>query len=651
MRRLVPTVVGVGLLLSGVGLAPAPSHAASKPVLTAAAPAVEEDARSGKARVRLILDRDPKSRVKVAWETQDGTAEAGEDYRQRSGDVVFDVGARKRTVTVPVIDDDVAEGKERLFVGLSPRGARVADQKIAVVISDDDGGGGGGLQVEVAGGRATSHTFDTQVSNDDPTLVGATMTTTGPDGTGYRLTVPDGALASETTVTMTPWRSASGTGVTGGRLVGVRLSPAGTEFLLPATLVVDPPGSDRVPAVTFTQEGDETHGYPVDLDPDRLVFRVMHFSDFYGHTGDGISIKIVDPAPSDPAQALASEIERILRDERDRQVEGAEPDPAVMERVAELLESYYDHVVAPMLAGIRTDCSQARAGNNQVLGLARQAALLSIMPDQQQTILEAVATGMENCLAEALEPCVDQTDAERMERIKVFWRQVLPDGWGRPRPWSARPGTRLREPPRRDHHDRRALAQGGQRVPDRGVLDADLPPEVREPGPRTGLVRRRTRRVDGHRQLPAEDLRPGAQCRVMSERTYSGSGTLHTTFAGQLDPETDRDEGIAELEYFLPWSDGNLGLVPVLDGEVVGDSQRTIYQSTDGECVSRTEEVGHVFMPSWGPGHSGAPGVVVDDAAGRGVDFDHTYSDDRSAPGDTNTYDLHIVGSLRPVRG
>src|SRR5436190_142273 len=82
----------------------------------------------------------------------------------------------------------------------------------------------------------------TQASDDDPTLLGARLSTTGPDGTVYTLKVPDGALATETTVTMTPWKSATGTGLAGGRPFGVRLTPSGTEFLLPVTLRIDAPG-------------------------------------------------------------------------------------------------------------------------------------------------------------------------------------------------------------------------------------------------------------------------------------------------------------------------------------------------------------------------------------------------------------------------
>src|SRR5204863_10077080 len=134
--------------------------------------------------------------------------------------------------------------------------------------------------------RAVSHVFDNPASDDDPTLLGATLSTTGPDGTVYTLEVPDGALATETTVTMTPWKSATGTGLAGGRPFGVRLTPSGTEFLLPVTLRIDAPGRDDLPAVTATRESGTTYGYPAALDTDQLELRLTHFSEYMGVQGE-----------------------------------------------------------------------------------------------------------------------------------------------------------------------------------------------------------------------------------------------------------------------------------------------------------------------------------------------------------------------------
>ena len=135
-----------------------------------------------------------------------------------------------------------------------------------------------------------------------------------------------------------------------------------------------------------------------------------------------------------------------------------------------------------------------------------------------------------------------------------------------------------------------------------------------------------------------EDLRPGAQCQVMIEKTYSGSGTLFTTFHGQLDPDTDEGKGIAELTQFFPEYDGNLGVAPEFDGEVVGNETRTTYNASDGECVSSTEDVGHWFSPSWGT--TAAPGAIAETAEGRGAQFAYTFDPRRLRRGE----DRHLRG-------
>ena len=208
---------------------------------------------------------------------------------------------------------------------------------------------------------------------------GRALSATGPDGTVYTLTVPDGALTTETTVTMTPWKSASGTGIAGGRLFGVRLTPSGTEFLLPVTLRINAPGPDALPAVTSTRESGTSYGYPAALETDKLVLQLTHFSEVYGAQGEGTSIKIDDPATLNPRQALAAEMERLLREERNRQLNGEDPDPTLLDKIEQLMTAYYNNVVAPRLAGIRVSCAQAEAHTGHVVGFARQAALLGIM--------------------------------------------------------------------------------------------------------------------------------------------------------------------------------------------------------------------------------------------------------------------------------
>ena len=59
------------------------------------------------------------SQVTVDYATEDGTARAGADYTTTSGTLTFEVGEGKKTVAVPIIDDDVEDSGERLRLRLS----------------------------------------------------------------------------------------------------------------------------------------------------------------------------------------------------------------------------------------------------------------------------------------------------------------------------------------------------------------------------------------------------------------------------------------------------------------------------------------------------------------------------------------------------
>ncbi|MCY4555213.1 MAG: cadherin-like beta sandwich domain-containing protein, partial [Chloroflexi bacterium] len=95
---------------------------------------VEGARQSGEARARegkdealefaVTLNRAAAREVSVDYATADDTATAGADYTAVSGTLVFAAGETAKTVSVPVLDDAVDEGKERLYLHLSnPRGA------------------------------------------------------------------------------------------------------------------------------------------------------------------------------------------------------------------------------------------------------------------------------------------------------------------------------------------------------------------------------------------------------------------------------------------------------------------------------------------------------------------------------------------------
>ena len=89
----------------------------------------------------VSLSRAASHAVSVDYATVDDTATAGSDYTAVSGTLVFAAGETAKTIAVPVLDDAVDEGKEKLRLVLShPRGAylRKRDYQAMGVIYNDD---------------------------------------------------------------------------------------------------------------------------------------------------------------------------------------------------------------------------------------------------------------------------------------------------------------------------------------------------------------------------------------------------------------------------------------------------------------------------------------------------------------------------------
>ena len=75
----------------------------------------------------------------MAWETADGTAEAGTDYTAGSGSLTFGAGETSKTVPVSVAGDNVDEPDETFTVTLSSAvGAPLAKAVATGTIEDDD---------------------------------------------------------------------------------------------------------------------------------------------------------------------------------------------------------------------------------------------------------------------------------------------------------------------------------------------------------------------------------------------------------------------------------------------------------------------------------------------------------------------------------
>lgn len=139
------------------------------------------------------------------------------------------------------------------------------------------GGGGGGGPLGIA------FTVDSaDAGQATVTAAGGTVSATGAGGTVYTLTVPAGALATPTQLTVTPLTNVSVNGATASWQVGAQLEPQGLEFLKPVTLGIQlPQASTASAAITLvTADGSRYVPQAPATTGTSFTAELSHFSDY-----------------------------------------------------------------------------------------------------------------------------------------------------------------------------------------------------------------------------------------------------------------------------------------------------------------------------------------------------------------------------------
>jgi len=100
---------------------------------------LEGDQGTATAQVRVILEPASSNTVPVAYQTEDGTATAGQDYQSASGKLTFAPGELLKTIPITIVGDTVFESDESFAVVLSqPQMALLGTARADVVIANDD---------------------------------------------------------------------------------------------------------------------------------------------------------------------------------------------------------------------------------------------------------------------------------------------------------------------------------------------------------------------------------------------------------------------------------------------------------------------------------------------------------------------------------
>ncbi|MDY6805661.1 MAG: Calx-beta domain-containing protein, partial [Cyanobacteriota bacterium] len=97
------------------------------------------EGENNNARFKISLSETSNKTVKVEYATASDSAEAGQDYRSRSGTVTFTAGQKTKTVNVPVIDNQELEFEEQFVLNLTnPTNAITSDRQGVATILDND---------------------------------------------------------------------------------------------------------------------------------------------------------------------------------------------------------------------------------------------------------------------------------------------------------------------------------------------------------------------------------------------------------------------------------------------------------------------------------------------------------------------------------
>ena len=135
----------------------------------------------------VSLDHPTDRLVLAEWRTVDGTAQAGEDYRSRSGEISFSNGNTKRTISISTIDNSAREVLESLTLELHSLSAGLSEGDLLATgsIADNDPK----PTVSIVGGSASEGSaVDFSVSLSHPTYETVSLKYRDVAGTAQRIT-------------------------------------------------------------------------------------------------------------------------------------------------------------------------------------------------------------------------------------------------------------------------------------------------------------------------------------------------------------------------------------------------------------------------------------------------------------------------------
>ena len=260
-----------------------------------------------------------------------------------------------------------------------------------------------------------------------------TITATATDGTTYSLLIPADALLGPEKITMTPVASVPDLPLSDGLVAGVQIEPHGLMLLKPAELTISRPAASgglgplaQQTAFLFHEDGADFHLYPMaapEAADDRNVVRLSltHFST--PGIGSGSAADRASVAERVPSRTLAqaeAAISDILRQERQSQLNGAEPNPEVMQQVTAIMNALFDDVIRQQMQAAETDESLAAEAIAAGLGWSRQMQLLGDESNARHAeIMQRVEKILRNVMNQNWQDCLDHDLSATLDLLRV----------------------------------------------------------------------------------------------------------------------------------------------------------------------------------------------------------------------------------------
>jgi len=98
----------------------------------------------------------------ISYQTEDGSATAGQDYKSASGQLTFDPGTLRQSITLEIFTDELVEGDETFSINLTAETNNITIIKSAatITIKDQNGSGSDGTLQIPSTGYTTPATYD-----------------------------------------------------------------------------------------------------------------------------------------------------------------------------------------------------------------------------------------------------------------------------------------------------------------------------------------------------------------------------------------------------------------------------------------------------------------------------------------------------------